>query len=214
MERRNRVVLFLSVICFVFLGGYGGVRSASPQPAAPRKELPSFHYLFAHNQLPKVLHANPQLGLALAFSTDRQDLLLRIWGHCREIFPEFERNNDPAGLAVKGETIADDVAIAVITMPQPHNTPEAYYICVITRFTLGNGGAATALDIDYYTLEKSINLFGPSGNGPAGQTESVPTVIGSWDKDHNHSNYGEGPAPDSPDEFVSAVVKLYAKKVR
>lgn len=212
MRFRRCAALFLGVLLLSLFGDCGGVRNASAESAAPRKDLPSFHYLFAHNQLPRALYADPQLGLSLALSEDRKNMLLRLWEHWREQFPEFERNNAPVGLASEGGTITDDLAVAVITMPQPQSAPEAYYICVIVRFTVGDDGEAAPLDIGYYTLEKSIRLFAPDGNEQAGQ--SVPTVIGSWDKDHTHGNHGEGPAPGSLDDFLVAVLKLYLKKNR
>jgi hypothetical protein len=185
------------------------------QAASPGKELPSFPYVFAHQYLPQSLYADPQLGLALAFSRDRQDLLLKMWDHCRQGAPELKKNADPAGVAVVGGRIADNTALACIIMPRPQQTPEAYYICVLTSFTVDGDGAPRAGDIAYYTLEKSIRLNLPPGvQAPSGQAETVPTVIGSWDKDRTHANHGQGPAPDAPGDFVSVVLDLHAKKIR
>jgi hypothetical protein len=138
-----------------------------------------------------------------------------MWDHCREVAPELKRNADPAGVAVDGGRIADNASIAVITMPRPHVIGEAYYICVITAFTVDGDGTPRAGDIAYYTLEKSLRLnILPGAKEPAEQTETVPTVIGGWDKDQRHLNYGRGPAPESPEDFVAAVLKLHAGKAR
>ena len=207
----KRIVSFLNVAFLAFFASCFFVH-AVPAQAALKQELPSLHYVFAHQYLPHSIYAEPQLGLALAFSEKKQDLLLNIWDHCMKGAPELEKNNDPTGLSVKGGKISDDTAIAIITMPTPHESPEAYYVCVVTTFSDEGNGTLRAKDIAYYTLEKSIGDILPSDLKTEDEQGCVPTIIGSWDKDSTHHNYGRGPAADSPDNFISAVLKLRAEE--
>ena len=73
-------MLFWSHVALMLIFGLLGF--FTPLKAAPlNDELPSLHYIFAHKYLPNSLFAEPQLGLALAFSEDKQELLLGIWSH-------------------------------------------------------------------------------------------------------------------------------------
>lgn len=214
MSFNRRVALLLCLGLLTLLGGCNAARTTSAQTATPRKELPSFYYVFAHQYLPRTLHAQPQLGLALALHKDNRGLLQSMWDHCRENTPELEKKNaPPTGLTVEGGTIAANTALAVITMPKPQTTPEAYYACVITTFTTDSAGELHAQNIAYYTLEKSIS-FSLDAKKAAGQAKAEPTVIGAWDKEHAHLNYGSGPAPEARDAFIAAALKIYAGKAK
>lgn len=94
----------------------------------------------------------------------------------------------------------------------PEETPEAYYACFIVRYTVGGDKKTRATDVAYYTLEKTLSLesfLEGKKNAPAGSKDAKLTVIGGWTKDGSHLNFGDGPSPDNPNDFVGAVFKLY-----
>lgn len=215
MSSNGRVISIVSAVLFV-LSGWCGTFSALPvQAATSQKKPPGLHYVFAHQYLPRALFANPQLGLGLALSYNREKALLSLWNHCQKNASEPQKNDEPTGLAITGGTTGSNTAIAVITMPQPREMADAYYVCVVTTFAADAGGEPRAADIAYYTLEKTVSLTPPSGGyATAGQPEPVPTILGKWDKKGGHANFGPGPAPDSPNEFVAAVLKLHTDNAR
>lgn len=164
------------------------------------------HYAFAHRFLPSILHEHPLLGLALASPKKGPELLRMLWEDCRSAYSNLEATS-PEGLSVHGMRINDDTILALITMPSPAVSPEAYYVCVITRFQKAEDGSVHATSVGYYTLEKAGNF--DEGLGHGDKTPALPTVLGSWDKDLSHLNYGAGPSPDNPDDFISRVLLLY-----
>lgn len=197
------------LVLLMFFSGQGVGRGA-PAAGAPSKNL---RYVFAHRYLPALLHEEPQLGLSLALAKQKQELLLKMWDLCRERYPDIP-SEQPTGLSVVGERVEDGVVVALVTMPTPTETPEAYYACYIVRYTVGADKKAQATDVTYYTLEKTLSLesfLEGKKNTPPGGKDAKLTVIGGWTKDGSHLNFGDGPSPDSPNDFVGAVFKLYHK---
>lgn len=189
--------------------------AAPEQSAKPQKKPPSFHYAFAHFFLPQALHDVPQIGVELAHVNGRPNLVFEIWEFFRKDHPELTDGADSTGLAIEGGRLTENTMLAVITMPPPLKSPDAYSICVLTTVLIDGDGMAHAQSIDYYTLEKGIELNLPSdGKLPADKPKTPPTVLGGWDKEHRHSNYGPGPAPGSRSDFVAAVLRLHAGKKR
>ena len=207
MCSKSRFILSLSLaaaLCF----------AVNAPAAGSDREPPSFHYVFAHQYLPSAIYADPDLGLALAIMSDKSEFLLNVWEFCRHKLPQFEKGTDPTGLAIEAGKVDGNTAYALITMPRPQAMPEAYYIMIITNYRLEAGSLAHIEGTAYYTLEKSIELFPSDEDGPGGKAKAIPTVIGSWDAERRHGNHGPGPAPDSPEEFMAAVLKLYTRKAR
>ncbi len=201
------ISLLILAACFMDCG----VSHSAP---ASSEHSPSFRYIFAHRFLPSILHQNPQLALSLALSETRQKLLVEMWERCREFHPDLSPQSS-TGMSVSGGGVEEGVAAALITMPAPEDTPEAYYACLIVRYSV-DGDTLQASTVAYYTLEKSISLnleglLGSNKNAPTQQGNTEPTVIGAWTNGGSHVNYGSGPAPNSPDDFISAVFHLYFK---
>jgi len=74
----------------------------------------------------------------------------------------------------------------VVGMPPPQNAPECYLFAIV-RDKSGS--------IAYYTLERSLG---------------DDTMLGGWNAEGAHLNFGPGPQPDL-DAFVAAIVALRRK---
>ena len=202
----------------------------------------SFLYFFAHRALPQTLYADPDLAVLLSLSDKRQEYLAKMWGHYWKAFssgsPASASVSTAASppsstLAPEGPTvifsgvIGDNIAMALIAMPEPESAPEAYYCCVIVTYAVDRAaGKLLASGMSYYTLEKSVARdfpeFHSGGRDASGEKNEpvkpdvtnekiVATVIGGWSKDGVHHNYGEGPPPDEPTLFLEAVFQLYGE---
>lgn len=214
MGFKKYAACFTGIALFLFIGWCGAVPVFPARAAPAEKKQPGLHYIFAHQYLPRILFGDPQLGLGLALRYDRSKMLETMWNHCRKSASETQKNDEPTGLAVTGGTVGSGIAVAVITMPPPKDMADAYYVCVVTAFTPGPDGTPRAGNVAYYTLEKTFSLSQITDRKPTGTTEPAPTILGQWDKRGNHANFGPGPAPDSPDAFVSAALKMHSQGFR
>lgn len=207
--RRARTVGLAGLL--VLLALFSG-HSVSHGASTAGERSASLPYIFAHRYLPALVHEDPQIATSLAFSKRQQELLLKIWELCQESYPDAP-SQSPTDLTVTGGKLDEGVAAALVTMPSPEDMTEAYYVCVIARFII-EGDKVKASDVAYYTLEKSISLdasalFGLEKKASPQLEEARPTVLGGWTKDGSHLNFGSGPSPDSPEDFVKAVYGLY-----
>ncbi len=191
-------------ICLSLFACLAGTATGHCSPAA-QGSSPTFHYVFAHRCLPRDVHARPQLALALALSETNQELLLDIWKYCQQQYPKISPIK-PTNLSVMGNIVDEKTAIALITLPQPDDMLETYYVCLITTFTTQKDNTLQASEVVYYTLEKSLDLSQIFGK-PA--PESAPTIIGAWTKDKAHLNFGPGPDPNNPGAFIRKVLSLF-----
>ena len=206
---RARAAGFAGLLVLLALfPGHGVSHGAS----AAGERAASLPYIFAHRYLPALVHEDPQIATSLAFSKKQQELLLKIWELCQERYPNAPSQN-PTDLTVTGGKLDEGVAAALVTMPPPEDITEAYYVCVIAKFSM-EGGKVKVSDVAYYTLEKSISLdanalFGLEEKTPSPPRDARPTVLGGWGKDGSHLNFGSGPSPESPKDFVDSAYRLY-----
>jgi len=99
------------------------------------------------------------------------------------VSPEFSRaivvQPDPANQAV------------LLRFPPPASAPECYFVYIANAKKKG--------EFRYFTYERTVDVTGSGARG----------VIGGWNKDHDHQNFGERAYEDS-ESFVRDVRQLSA----
>lgn len=131
------------------------------------------HYVFAHRAIPQIVAAHGERFVEDMRGPHAASLLARLWD---EIGGE---PMDAPTVAVK--ELKGGAPFVLITMPEPENTPEAYYVGVV--------------DGRCFTLERGVTTTG-----------ETQTFLCEW-ADGKHVNYGPGP-PAEEHAFAGAVEKL------
>lgn len=136
------------------------------------------HYRFAYGFL-KGFTFQRQAELQEALTSEPNEFLTWLWEQSAD-----GPSAPPTGLAAR-TFLHGDRTLALVTMPEPQEPPEAYFVLI--RF-----GSSP----DYYTLEKSDPDFGGSG-----------TILGCWQPDGSRYNLGDGGPPDAQ-AFVDTVLAI------
>lgn len=206
---RFRVVLLFLAALFLFMC------HSALAVTQPRGESASFAYFFAHRALPQTLYNDQKLALLLALSDKGQEYLDRMWEHYHKAYSPDEPGPVPEGpVLVSAGVIGDNTAMSLIALPEPKQSPEAYYCCLIVTYTVDKtANKVLPSALSYYTLEKGLALDfaqNPKQKQTSSGKKTELTVLGGWTKDGVHHNYGEGPAPDDSSLFLEAVFQLYS----
>lgn len=151
--------------------------AALPAAATPsgRASDRQHHYVFANRVLPRLFFRDAG-KLSHALAERRCELLRAMWVDLGEQFFSTAQIA-PDGLDVVVPAPEQGAAIVILVFPRPAASAEAYFAALVT---MPDGG------LHYLTLERSFDLFG---------TDQNATVLGGWDADGAHLNYGEGAKP-------------------
>lgn len=145
----------------------------------PRKH----HYIFAHQALPGLFHANPDKFIELVNQAG-PSLINEIWQQLAEELEPADRL--PAdGLGCELKRLSNDTLVALITLPAPLGMTEAYFIALAYRPEVRRNLLFKEKDaiVRFITLENGFTL----DNEPR-------TVLCEWTKEA-HLNRGDGPPP-------------------
>ena len=181
---------------------FGAKSAPVPQPT---EEARGQHYRFAHRLMPQVAY---QYGANTVMLLDRPDVtpdfLQRVWNDAGEGLTGIDLVA-PDGLSARVHQIDGKMA-AVITLPTPIVTPEAYFAAIVCDVPApaptDKSEAAlasyremlTQIPLVYWTLEYGFTL-----------DDSRRTALCQWTSDGSHLNFGTGPAPDET-AFVEAIL--------
>jgi hypothetical protein len=156
------------------------------------------HYTLTHYALRGVAFEQPLTFLGVLASPDASrflaDLMQSVSDHCRarEPSPDFA-----AGDLTVHKVRVGRYPCAVVEMPRPRATTEAFFVAAVLLVDPGQGvPAPNEVGLRYFTLEKGLVLGGPPR-----------TVLCEWTAEGSHVNYGDGPAPRL-EAFTRAVEKL------
>jgi hypothetical protein len=161
-------------------------------------------YNFTHHLLPQLAWRRPDaVRRELSDPKLARELLHYLWDKAGETVPPAERVA-PRGLRLHWHEVAGRAA-ALITLPLPQATSEAYYAALVYDKDIAEeendaGGPEETMP-RYFTLEATLGL--DDGQGP-------PTAVCEWQGEH-HRPYGRGPAggrPDTPACFLAALSQL------
>ena len=154
--------------------------------AARQKQPRPHHYEFAHRAIREIAFHDPVMFLAVAASPKANEFL-------EDILKLVEENRTDA--TSKPDFTATDIHLyptcigaypcAILEMPEPEGTTEAFFTAFVVLADLAEGqeGLENA-EARYFTLEKGFHIDG-----------NPRTVLGEWRKDGSHLNYGDGPLP-------------------
>jgi hypothetical protein len=147
--------------------------------SAPPSAL--FPYVFAHRELPGLLHGRPALVHAMiergAAWDDPGNPITALWN----ALAGYAGASAEPHPTLSVETVGTVPAL-LVTMPPPLLTTHAHFVAAVPH---GPG-------ILYITLERSL----------AGKT-----ILGAWKADGGHQNLGEGPPPERG-AFLAAAASL------
>jgi hypothetical protein len=177
-------------------------RKAQKPPGPSSEDLDEprcHHYALAHYVLRSVAFDDPLAYLGILASPDAHKFL----AHLLRSVSERCKNEQP-------DFAAEDIAIhpvrvgqypcAVIELPQPRATAEAYFTAAVLLADLQDQVPESAQrKLRYFTLEKGFVLNGPPR-----------TVLCEWTSEGSHVNYGDGPLPQL-EAFVRAVEELLSR---
>jgi hypothetical protein len=169
-----------------------------PRDAPAEAEMRPVHYLFAHYALRSVALNDPVFYFGVLASPEAAKFLT----HLLRTTADHARPGDPPA-----DFTADDLRVhtvraggypcAVVEMPQPRATTEAFFTAAVLLVDpAAEAPDLAAAPVRYFTLEKSFDL---EGNAFAMMCE--------WSKDGSHANFGGGPPPRL-DDFVKAIEYL------
>jgi hypothetical protein len=151
------------------------------------------HYQFAHAALRSVAFANPVQLMTLLATPDVQSafvtLLEQVEQDCKDGGEPCDFDASQIGVHQRR---AAGHPCAVVEMPPPRATSEAYYAAPVLLMDVDPEKVA----LRYFTLEYA-----------AEQGDGTGTVLGEWAADGRHVNHGVGPAP-SLEPFLAAVSAL------
>lgn len=164
---------------------------AQAQPAGRASDR-QHHYVFAHRVMPRLFYRDAT-KLSNALAERKGELLRAMWVDLGEQFFSTAQVS-PDGIDVVVPAAPDGIKLVVLVFPKPEASAEAWFAALVTK---PDGS------LQYLTLEKSIDLFGEGG--PA-------TVLGGWDQDGTHLNFGEGSKP-TVEEFEKLVRAFLEKPV-
>lgn len=156
---------------------------ALAQPAGRASDR-QHHYVFAHRVMPRLFYRDAA-KLSNALAERRAELLRAMWIDLGEQFFSTAQVA-PDGIDVVVPAATGGTKIVVLVFPKPEASAEAWFAALVTK---PDGS------LQYLTLEKAIDLFGDGA--PA-------TVLGGWDPEGAHLNFGEGSKP-TVEEFEKRV---------
>ena len=181
---------------------FGGKPAPDDEPITKARGQ---HYSFAHRLMPLVAH---KYGANTVLLLDRPDdapgFLQRVWQDAAEGFSGVDLVA-PAGLGARVHLRNRQLA-AVIALPTPLVTPEAYFIAIVCEVPMPAPADKSEASLDnyremlaqipvvYWTLE-----YGFTSDG------SRRTALCQWDSAGSHLNFGTGPAPDEA-AFVEKIL--------
>jgi hypothetical protein len=144
--------------------------------------------------LPQLAFSAPEKFLAF-LERNGSTFLEYFWNECGKHIAE-EQRLDPEGLGCNIYPLDDDIVAACITLPQPTEMPEAYYIAFVHRPASEDPLDSKRVFTRYFTLEYGQRIDG-----------SPRTVLCEWTADGSHLNYGDGPPPQM-DLFINSIESL------
>jgi hypothetical protein len=168
-------------------------RETPPTPAESPDEGPSIiHYELAHYAIRQTALADPLLFLAIMASPESRRFIDEIFNSVCELFQQV-----PAFTSAEIKVYPGRVKgfpCAIIEMPTPTKSPEAYFTGLVALVDLDAGIPEERKNVAarYFTLEKGVL---PDGN--------PRTVLGEW-HESMHGNFGTGPAP-TVEAFARAI---------
>ncbi|RMG17371.1 MAG: hypothetical protein D6731_04230 [Planctomycetota bacterium] len=152
-----------------------------------RKRERTHHYVFAHRVLPEVAFQDPRRILCLFASCEASNFLVDLWDEVGRACP----CHLPAeGLGVSLEEVPGlDEPVVLIRFPDPEIPPEAHFLALVPWTERRFLGLWPRPTLRCFTLEQGIRLGG-----------GLRTVLCEWSPEKkgeglNHTNYGDGPAP-------------------
>lgn len=149
--------------------------SDAPAHPSPRASDRQHHYVFANRVMPRLFFRDAT-KLSNALAERRAELLRAMWVDLGEQFFSTAQIS-PEGLDVHVPAPEGGASIVLLVFPRPAASAEAYFAALVA---MPDG------TLHYLTLERSFDLLGTGENA---------TVLGSWDAEGGHVNYGEGAKP-------------------
>lgn len=151
------------------------------------------HYQLAHVALRSVALQDPLSFMSLMASEKAfavlASLLEQVAEHCADEEPTFDADD----LTLHRVRVLGSPCL-VVEMPQATAPAEAHFVAAWLAM---NDGPETA-QLRYFTLEA------------AEDSNPASTVLGEWDSEGKHLNYGAGPAP-SVEAFAQAITAQVAR---
>lgn len=164
----------------------------APGPAGGEGPVPArasdrqHHYVFAHRVMPRLFYRDAD-RLMTAMAERRAELLRAMWVDLGEQF--FSTAQVAAdGIDVFVPAPGAGPRVVVLIFPPPVAPAEAFFAALVEL---------PDKSLRYFTLERPVE---PPGEG------APETMLGGWDPEGAHLNYGPGPAP-TPEEFARVVVR-------
>jgi len=153
------------------------------------------HYQFAHAALRSVAFAHPIRLMTLLATPEAMDaftsLLEQVDENCKD--RGEPRDFDASQLVLHRRRVVGHPC-AVVEMPPPRATGEAYFAAPVLLMAT----EPEQVKLRYFTLEYCA---------PDGEHGEAGTVLGEWQEDGQHVNYGVGPQA-SLEPFLDAVSAL------
>ncbi len=152
------------------------------------------HYLFAHRQLPGTLFSAPARTMQLL--RDEPDRFLGVlWANTGERVPDRDRLPF-GGLGTRYQADAvPGIDLAVVTMPEPVAETEAWFVALAAAPVSVDGAVDPAR---CFTLELGWSVM----------DDRPYPVLGGWDAENRHLNFGRGPEPTLEAFTVEVVDRL------
>jgi len=144
------------------------------------------HYMLAHVALRSIAHADPMTFFSVLASAKKDAFL-------EALLQSVEDNNDSeehldfsvADLALHPGRVGE-YPVIYLEFPSPQRATEVYFVGAVLKLMDHETVQASEIpEVDFYTLERGVNL--------GGETQ---TVLGGWNPQGDHANFGEGPAPE------------------
>jgi hypothetical protein len=162
---------------------------------------PSQHYLFAHRALPQWFHQNPAAFLNALLSEDSVSVLEQWWETVGESIEDPAARAKPAGLRVDFHRVEPHGVVALITLPTPLRTPDAYFVAAVCILKQEPGTDTLTLEQRRF-LALEYSKTDPDDLSPefrraleeaavqAGLDPFAPsTKVGEWTQDGYHLTY-------------------------
>jgi hypothetical protein len=157
------------------------------------------HYLFSYRALPALFHSQTQ-DFFKYLKKDRTKFLLFWWEHVIHAHYLHDKSMHvaPDGLNFEIRTYKDGREIALIILPTPKASSEAYFL----------GLVPPPLKKNFFPWKNLARVF--SLELRVGKSGSRDTLLGEWTPRGNHVVIGDGPKPDI-DDFFKVVCEQIAK---
>jgi len=157
------------------------------------------HYMFAHVALRQMAFEYPVEVIAALGSGKSSELIDDLWNSVDQACTEQGDNDqppvNPADIKVHRMRIGE-FPTAVVEMPKPIGTTEAYFTAIVLCVDPKQAGhAKDDMKVRYFTLEKGAIL----------DTDDFDrTVLCEWTADGSHINSGGGAIPELS-SFIEAI---------